>query len=207
MKQTLLLTVTAISLVFSAVVNAESSDDPAGLKKIRKEHQKKAMDRIKPVNDHYKQVLEQKLKSANKFNKIDEAKTIEKELDLLKKDHAFLLLEQVEGVAQFEGTWEVFYEGWQLTRTLIINDEGKVITKDSFVGDGIMRPDWDYSFSIIYDNEHKTYVASTFPSSDETESFEIIGRKRMAIKRLRKKDHKVLQKGAGKLIKKEKDQS
>lgn len=198
----LLLTVTAIAIVFTAAANAESADDPAGLNKIRDDHQKKAMDRIKPVNEHYKQVLEQKLKSANKFNKLSEVKAIEKELTLLKEDYAFLLQEQTEGVAQFEGTWEVFYDDWELIRTLIINNKGKVTTKGSHINNGVVRPDWDRSFFIIYDEEHKVYVASKFERPDQTESFEILGRGRMAIKQLRKNDHKVLQKGKGKLLKK-----
>ena len=45
------------------------------------------------VNAEYKKALEQKLKSAKKFNKADEVKAIEKELTLLKEDRGYLLIE------------------------------------------------------------------------------------------------------------------
>jgi len=182
MKQNnVLITVTAISLLFTSLVNAGSSDDPAGLKKLRKECHKKAMKEIEPINDYYRGKLKEKLKSAKKFNKADEVMAIEKELVLLKRDRGYLLMEQNEGVAQFEGTWEVEM-AIGIYHTLVITKDGHVTSKDAGRTNG---DSWNWgnaaNRTIVYDKENEVFVVE-WAGSGAGESLEIVGENRMKVR-------------------------
>ena len=175
----LLITVTAISLAFTAMASAGSSDDR--LKQLREECHKKATAEIETINDYYRGKLNQKLKSAKKFNKVDEIEAIEKELALLKEDSGYLLIEQTEGVAQFAGTWHVQYDDQPVQRILVITKEGILTVKDAFManGDELNIHPWlcwgDGEVGAIkYDKETGMYICRW---GNTTESYEVRGRR------------------------------
>jgi len=193
--------VVSIVLSFCTEGYAEEVAEPDGLTVLRKEYHEEAMDNVKLINDRYAVALRRKLKTAKNFRKEADAKAIEEELLQLGRDHAYLLKKQVKGISQFAGVWNVDFGG--VHRIVSISEKGAGVVQKTILHDGSLKPEWNYSFSIIRDPDHDLYIWEEPWEEKDIQSFEING-KTLVITMLEKGGYpdKEIGKCKGKRIKK-----
>ena len=86
----------------------------------------------------------------------------------------YLLIEQKEGVAQFEGTWDVNFDG--VHRFLAISKEGIGVVKKTVLPDGSLKPEWNYTFSLTHDMDNDFYIWEQPWEENDIQAFEINGK-------------------------------